>query len=876
MQPSSRVDLPTLEQVLDRSPLIVQADTTLQAVIALMGEATNLTSEARDPRISSCVLVVEPSHLVGILTVHDVIRFMANRMDYTALPVSEVMTQPVIALPVATGSPALVALSLMRQHQIRHLPVIDELGNPVGLITQKSLLQAFDPIRWIEGLQSLQGLAQAQTQWQATQEELEQRVARRTAELVLANAYLRQRESQWQGLFDNALDAIAITDDAGYYTDVNPAACALLGVAREELIGLRVADFSDPALDFDQLWTAFLQSGQLSGEYRVYRRDGTVRDVEFNAVANFIPHRHLSILRDISDRKQAEMALQQQLAREQLIAEITHSIRQTLDVNEVLQRTVDQVRHILQTDRVIIFRFRSNWQGEVVTESVDAPWTAILSTIISDPCFSDRYIEPYRQGRISTITNLHTEAIEPCYVELLAHFQVQANLVVPILHSDQLWGLLIAHHCASPRQWQPEEIELLRQLANQVGIAIYQSELYQQTRHELLERQRIQDALQESEERFRSLSTSAPIGILQMNADGICLYANARWQVMTGLQAADCLGNGWMQPIHPEDRPMIVAAWEKMLQQQQECACEFRVLTPQNQVRWIAAHAAPMRSTTGKIIGYVSTQIDITERKQAEVALEEKRQLEAQFYRAQRLESLGTLASGIAHDLNNVFTPILVLSQILTQKFSHLDPRSREILETIQGSARHGSELIQQILTFTRGTEGKCITVQVRQLLLETVKVIEQTFPKSIAIHPSIPPQDLWLIEADPTQVQQVVMNLCVNARDAMPDGGTLTISVENHYVHSRVARLNLDARVGNYVLITVADTGSGMSPELLDRIFDPFFTTKDPGRGTGLGLATVLGIVKKHGGFLQVFSQVGHGSQFKVYLPAQQPERTK
>lgn len=358
-----------------------------------------------------------------------------------------------------------------------------------------------------------------------------------------------------------------------------------------------------------------------------------------------------------------------------------------------------------------------------------------------------------------------------------------------------------------------------------------------------------------------------------MNADGICLYANARWQEMAGLKQGDCLGNGWMQTIHPADQQAVAAVWEMLLQQHREWSWEFRLLAPKQEIRWISAHAAPMRSSAGEIIGYVSTQIDITERKQAEVALQEKKQLEAQFYRAQRLESLGTLASGIAHDLNNVFTPILVLSQLLAQKLPDLDTRSREILDTLQDSARHGAGLIHQILTFTRGTEGDRVLVQAGQLLLEIAKVIEQTFPKSIAICKHIPASGLRAIAADPTQLHQVIMNLCINARDAMPNGGTLTLSAENHYIHEQLARLNLDAQVGNYVLITVTDTGVGMTPELLDRIFDPFFTTKEPGKGTGLGLATVLGIVKNHGGFLQVASQIGQGSQFKVYLPAEQTD---
>jgi PAS domain S-box-containing protein len=252
----------------------------------------------------------------------------------------------------------------------------------------------------------------------------------------------------------------------------------------------------------------------------------------------------------------------------------------------------------------------------------------------------------------------------------------------------------------------------------------------------------------------------------------------------------------------------------------------------------------------------------------------EKKLLESQFLRAQRLESLGTLSSGIAHDLNNVLTPIIGIIQLLPQKIPNLDPPTQRLLQILNDNSRRGADLVKQILSFTRGIEGKPTNTQVKHLLAEIQKVIQQTFPKNIDLVLDLPAQ-LWLIAADATLLHQVLMNLVVNARDAMPEGGTLQITAENLTIDENYARMHLDAQVGDYVVVTIADTGMGIPPEVLDRIFEPFFTTKAIGQGTGLGLSTVIGIIKSHHGFVNVYSEISKGTRFKVYLPASDTSAT-
>ncbi|CAN5241487.1 hypothetical protein BH09GEM1_BH09GEM1_12480 [soil metagenome] len=251
--------------------------------------------------------------------------------------------------------------------------------------------------------------------------------------------------------------------------------------------------------------------------------------------------------------------------------------------------------------------------------------------------------------------------------------------------------------------------------------------------------------------------------------------------------------------------------------------------------------------------------------------LTERKKLEQQFFRAQRMESIGTLAGGIAHDLNNVLAPIVMALDILRAELTR--PDHLAMVRTMHVSALRGAELVQQVLSFARGVESQQITVNPIHIMRELLKVLRETLPKSIVVRFS-PPSDLWTVNGDPSQMHQVFMNLCVNARDAMPNGGKLIVSMENMTLDDTYASMSLDAHAGDYVLVQVTDTGVGVPAAIRDRIFEPFFTTKAVGKGTGLGLSTCLAIVKSHGGFINVYSELGHGATFRVYLPANSRER--
>jgi PAS domain S-box-containing protein len=263
-----------------------------------------------------------------------------------------------------------------------------------------------------------------------------------------------------------------------------------------------------------------------------------------------------------------------------------------------------------------------------------------------------------------------------------------------------------------------------------------------------------------------------------------------------------------------------------------------------------------VRGEGGQADHILMTNTDITE----------QRLTEEHLFRAQRMESIGTLAGGIAHDMNNILSPILMATDML--RMTATDADATRWLGMVKENADRGAELVKQVLTFARGMAGERITVQLKHIVKDLVAVLKETFPKSITVKFNVD-ADLWTIMADPTQVHQILMNLCINARDAMPTGGTLTISARNVHLDENYARMHIDADPGAYVLVTVVDTGMGMSTDVQQRIFDPFFTTKSVGEGTGLGLSTALTLVKSHGGFMNVYSEEKKGTQFSIYFPS-------
>ncbi len=376
---------------------------------------------------------------------------------------------------------------------------------------------------------------------------------------------------------------------------------------------------------------------------------------------------------------------------------------------------------------------------------------------------------------------------------------------------------------------------------------------------DITERKRSEKKIQEQ----AALLDIATDAIIVQNLDNEILFWNKSAERLYNWKAEEVLGQKIDNLLFPPNSSSMQTALKHLLDAN-EWQGDLNQITKNNQKLIVESRWTLVRDAESKPNSILIVNTDITE----------KKKLEWQFLRTQRLESLGTLAGGIAHDLNNVLSPILLAVEVLRSKLQ--DERSKKLMSILETNVKRGSDLVKQVLSFARGIEGERTNIQVGHLITEIQKIATETFPKSINIRSNIPTNELWIVSGDATQLHQIILNLFVNARDAMSDGGTLTISAQNIVLDHNSTILNFEAKVGRYILITITDTGCGIEPEILDRIFEPFFTTKDIGKGTGLGLSTAVGIIKSHGGFINVYSQVGKGSEFQIYLPATDTTESK
>jgi len=377
-------------------------------------------------------------------------------------------------------------------------------------------------------------------------------------------------------------------------------------------------------------------------------------------------------------------------------------------------------------------------------------------------------------------------------------------------------------------------------------------------------RVRTEEALRANEERLRLALAASNQGWFELNVQTGEGSSSEEYVRIIGHDPASFRTTlqGWLDGIHPDDREAASREFRACLAAGDSRSLEYRRLTRDGKWKWIRSIGKVVEcDAAGKPIRMVGTHTDITDRKE----------LESQLLHSQRLEAVGTLAAGVAHDLNNILTPMLMAPAVLGEKL--IDPRDRELMAQMASGAKRGAAIVRQLLTFSRDMAQSRVPVDPGLLIGEMKEFIRATFPPDVKLV-AVVPEGIWSVPADPVQLHQVLLNLCINARDAMPAGGTLTLTAENAEIFSETSSSDPWAKSGRKVVLTVADTGSGIPPEIRERIFDPFFTTKEVGKGTGLGLSTVYGIVRGHGGSITVDSAPGRGAVFKVTLPADSSPR--
>jgi PAS domain S-box-containing protein len=744
------MNLPVLEQVIDPSPITVSPDTPLIEVISCMGQAASchctlpcydlsMNTGMQGQHLSSCVLVVERSRLVGICTERDVVRLTASAVDLHELRMTDVMTQPVITMPLSNSATILSALEIFNQHQIRHLPVVTEdQGELMGIITQASLLRRLDPLKIARIIETQQDFETGTAELEQTNQCLEQEILEpRQAEVLLPDSDRKQMELQLR----SAQEALAsqVQQSTQALTEIN-----------------------------EQLNQEINEKEQYIFEKRRFE----------------------------ADREQMRIVLQQ---------------------NEEQLRLALELNHI------------GLWVWYIASDVVT--WNDNHYRLLG---FQPWEVEPsYQVWR----DRVHPEDIMLVEEKLTQALENQTDYEAEfrIILKDGTTRWLLSKGRGIYNE--------LAQPVRMIGV------LFDITDRKQAEAQQAFQA---------SLLNQVQNAVIATDLEGRVTYWNQFAQQLYQLTPED-MGRSILEVTVLVKQQEIAQEVMASIQTMGRWEGEFEVQRRDGSTFTAYVIDSLIRDQVGNPCGIVGISTDITAQKQ----------LEAQFLRAQRLESLGTLASGIAHDLNNILTPMLAMASLLPLNLPPLSERSQQLLNMMNENAKRGANLVKQILTFARGLEGERAPVQIKHLLRELVQVIHSTFPKSITITRNIATEDLWLVSADATQLHQVFMNFCVNARDAMPEGGTLTLSAENKVVDEMFAQMHLDAKAGSYVAITFADTGIGIAPEHIDRIFEPFFTTKVVGKGTGLGLSTVLGIIKNHGGFVTVSSKVGQGTEFQVFLPA-------
>jgi PAS domain S-box-containing protein len=526
-----------------------------------------------------------------------------------------------------------------------------------------------------------------------------------------------------------------------------------------------------------------------------------------------------------------------QLRQLRALEKVNEDLTLALDLQQIFRSVIEASRAILDADRSGLYLINhatglmecayASGVSEAYTEAAGGycPWERGSPQKPKPVAIADAASDP----SLSQLSHL------------LINEGIRSLLLVPLVYRGELLGKLALYHNEN-KVYSTHEIELAQAFANQAAIAINNARLYEH--------------LKASEERHVDLYERAPAMYHTTDLRGIILDCNQTEVEMLGFSKSEIIGHSIEEFLPADSAGLLAESWPKLLSEGRIEGLEFQLRQQDGTLLSVVCDASTINDAHGTPVAIRSILRDITERKR----------LEEQLLRSQRMEAVGTLASGIAHDFNNLLTGVLgfaSLGKTLTQPEEEI----YEHLDMIEKSAIRASDLTRQLLTFVRGGKRQAKAVNVNETIRETLQLLMRGIDKKVVVEQSLAP-DLPVIEADPAQIQQALLNLCINSCEAMPIGGTLMIKTNSAFIEDPYAHQLPDAKPGYYIIISVTDTGIGMDQATQARIFDPFFTTKELGKGTGLGLAMVYGIVRNHDGFINVYSELGHGSTFKVYLP--------
>jgi PAS domain S-box-containing protein len=597
---------------------------------------------------------------------------------------------------------------------------------------------------------------------------------------------------------------------------------------------------------------------------RAIRADGEIRHCLARGHAKMGPEgkvtRLFGSLQDITDRKRAEDALQERATQLALLNEIGGQVAALLDMDQVLDRAAHLVQERLGYHHVGLFT-RDAGEERLVMRARAGEFA---------PLFPPDHSLALGQGLVGWVGQ-HGETLlandvdaEPHYVNPYPdRLPTRSELSVPIRIGDEIVGVLDLQS-PQPNAFDPDDVATLETLAGQLAVAMNNARLYQAIQQELGERLRAEAELRRLNEFNESIVQSMTEGIIVEDAAGSLTFVNPAAAAMLGYAPGELIGQHWTSIVAPDQQPLVQVADARRAQGQTDRYEVDLVRRDGGRFPVLVSASPRLAPEDGRFSGTLAVFTDLSELKR----------LEDQFRQAQKMEAVGRLAGGVAHDFNNLLTVIHLSTRLLERKLRPEDSLRSTASEAvwphvqrIQEASRRAANLTKQLLAFSRKEIMEPKVLDLNDLLSELDKMLRRLIREDIELTTRLA-ADLWPVKIDPTQVEQVVVNLAVNARDAMPSGGRLTLETADVTLDAAYAAHHLEAQPGEYVLLTVSDTGVGISEEVKAHLFEPFFTTKERGKGTGLGLATVFGIVKQNGGHIEVFGEVGQGTTFKIYLP--------